>query len=347
MTASISSCKYRRRDLRALAAILLATYSFAGCRTQLDESVVSCRSVDGRWNLVLATRDKGWPAGRAVPMSVWGANAKVIFVAARGGIYRSKDGGGRWTLSPIADPEVGGRYPPNVYQPYLWSVWGSGPDDVYAVGFTTMIVHTRDGGETWQQAPRDTNIDLYSVWCSGRDDVYAVGGGSEIFRTLDGGATWQLDSVRLSDRSSVGGFAQVWGTGPEDVYLAEHELLHSSDRGQTWQKLGIESGYVLGTGPDDVYLLTNHKLYHSGNRWRTWTAEEAPFGETAAAWAEPRGDLFVAGPQGGVLRRSCIDGSWQTEGIGRNPAPRALWGDGEGRIFAACSDGVYRRDPTE
>jgi len=47
----------------------------------------------------------------------------------------------------------------------LRDVWGSGPNDVFAVGFDGTIVHYN--GQSWQRKTSDTSAGLRSVWGSG------------------------------------------------------------------------------------------------------------------------------------------------------------------------------------
>ena len=54
-----------------------------------------------------------------------------------------------------------------------YGVWGSGPDDVWAVGDRGTIVHW-DGGR-WSSIPSGTTQRLVSVWGSGPSDIWAVG----------------------------------------------------------------------------------------------------------------------------------------------------------------------------
>src|SRR2546430_2702678 len=59
-----------------------------------------------------------------------------------------------------------------------FGVWGSGPDDVWAVGYSNggsaTIVHWN--GSLWSMLPSPTMHLLEGVWGSGSNDVWAVGG---------------------------------------------------------------------------------------------------------------------------------------------------------------------------
>jgi hypothetical protein len=62
----------------------------------------------------------------------------------------------------------------------LSSVWGSGSNDVWAVGSNGVIVHWN--GTAWAAVTSPTTSSLSSVWGSGSNDVWAVGLGGIIIR---------------------------------------------------------------------------------------------------------------------------------------------------------------------
>jgi hypothetical protein len=85
----------------------------------------------------------------------------------------------------------------------LGSVWGSGPNDVFAVGYEGTILHY--DGQSWQSVVLKTGF-LEGVWRSGPNDVFAVG--------IDGtllhydGISW----LKLNARDSAH-FLGMWGKG--------------------------------------------------------------------------------------------------------------------------------------
>jgi len=54
----------------------------------------------------------------------------------------------------------------------LSAVWGSGPNDVWAVGDNGTIV--RWNGAVWSPVASGTTNDLLGIWGSGPDDIWAV-----------------------------------------------------------------------------------------------------------------------------------------------------------------------------
>ncbi len=92
-------------------------------------------------------------------------------------------------------------------------------DDAFgwAVGNRGAVLHTRDGGRTWQPQPSATDATLEAVHFVDRRIGYAVGGCGRpdggpgygvILRTGDGGRSWE----RL-DRAETGWLRAVWADG--------------------------------------------------------------------------------------------------------------------------------------
>jgi len=91
----------------------------------------------------------------------------------------------------------------------LYGVWGTGPNNVYAVGEYGKIRHY--DGSSWSWVSSGTTDVLRAVWGSGPNDVFAVG---------DHGTILHYDGMAWSEMRS--GTPQqlcgVWGSGPEDVF---------------------------------------------------------------------------------------------------------------------------------
>ncbi len=115
----------------------------------------------------------------------------------------------------------------------LRGVWGSGPDDVFAVGYAVnapFILHSGDDGASWQAQNPGTTQEFQSVWGSGPDDVFAVG--STILHSSNDGASWAAQTSGTQESLTA-----VWGNGPDDVFAVGPSgvILHSTNDGASWQ----------------------------------------------------------------------------------------------------------------
>jgi hypothetical protein len=107
--------------------------------------------------------------------------------------------------------------------PGLEAVWGSGPNDVWAVGGTfgnsSLVAHW--DGKAWTASPTVAASELHGVWGSGPDDVWAVGAGGVALHWT--GTNWATRDSGTHDE-----LFGVWGLGADDVWLvgADGAILH-------------------------------------------------------------------------------------------------------------------------
>lgn len=131
----------------------------------------------------------------------------------------------------------------------LHSVWGTSPNELFAVGYTGRVFDTegtllRYAGDSWEEVEIDTPGQLNDVWGSSQSDVFVVGG--SLYEPEDqpgrifhyDGSSWSEMDVGIIPPLFV-----LWGDGPDNVYAAGSEgfILHYD--GMTWTP--IESGTSL------------------------------------------------------------------------------------------------------
>lgn len=195
-----------------------------------------------------ATHCTEWSTTLELPLAFalrdgWvGADGSAVLVGDGSTIVHHRDG--RWWTEPA--PSEG------------WTaVWGSGPDDVFAVSYFGTIAHF--DGHAWSE---HTKVDgVRDVWGTGPDHVIAVG--EDGIHQYDG-TTWSHH--RLT------GLRAVWGTAPDHVLVAgvRGRLLRYD--GERWTEMQPPTSAMIfdlsGTGPDDVYATTEQQVLHfDGQRW--------------------------------------------------------------------------------
>ncbi len=122
--------------------------------------------------------------------------------------------------------------------------------NIWAVGLDGLIIHTTDGGTTWNSIPTEIEKGLYTVEFINPDTGWVAGAWdsklSNIYRTTDGGINWVEQSLPGGSQNHimdvdfiagpagepmrgycVGGLAHVWKT---------------SNYGETWEKAGGDCG---------------------------------------------------------------------------------------------------------
>ncbi len=97
--------------------------------------------------------------------------------------------------------------------------WGSGPNDVFAVGGGGTILHY--DGAVWLPMASGTDGGLRGIWGSSSNDVFVVGDG-EIILHYDGNS-WEAMTMQtpahVNDSSNL---VAVWGSSASDVYAVGH-----------------------------------------------------------------------------------------------------------------------------
>ncbi len=117
---------------------------------------------------------------------------------------RGADGGIEWT--PVENQSVS----------TLEGIWGSGPNDVWAVGVNGTIRHLTDSASRFAVVASPTTDALHGIWGSGPNDVWAVG---------DNGTILHYDGTKWRKSSAAFGIgkkprlAGIWGSSANDVWI--------------------------------------------------------------------------------------------------------------------------------
>jgi photosystem II stability/assembly factor-like uncharacterized protein len=139
----------------------------------------------------------------------------------------------------------------------LYQVWYAGNDELFVVGVKGTILHTSDGGATWQTQTSGTTQDLEAIWGSGPNDVYVVGVAAVLLHSANAGASWQKVTVPVSTATPLW---DVWGSAAGDVYIVGDRgtVLHGSGTSFSGVTIGgVTSSVndVWGASASDVYLF--------------------------------------------------------------------------------------------
>jgi hypothetical protein len=147
----------------------------------------------------------------------------------------------------------------------LNAVWGSGSNDVFAVGDYGTILHY--DGTKWTIISSGTTEGLYAIWGSGSNDIFAVGSRGKVLHY--NGSAWTTMTSGINYNRLYG----VWGSGPNDVFaVGEYgTILHYN--GTKWTIISsgtTEDLYgIWGSGPNDVFTVggSGAILHYNGTTW--------------------------------------------------------------------------------
>jgi cysteine-rich repeat protein len=218
---------------------------------------------------------------------------------------------------------------------YLSAVWGSAPDDVFAVGGGKILHYD---GSTWTSQAVPVPAQGYTaVWGTGATNVYALGD-----KRLDhyDGTSWSA-----SYTPPFQGLA-LWGSSPNDIWIgggndsAAVFLAHWN--GSAWIVDTSQPAAVVGlwgTGSNDVYALWDQD--QSGNGSNVFL-----FHYGGATWQPVTGtsSMMLAD----AFRTSLIYGTSATDVFAFDPSQSSAPGPvmhrriGTGWTTVACCDEIQQ-----
>lgn len=276
------------------------------------------------------------PVGAPVPLQhivglwaaaaddVWAVGAQPMPGGADHGIIRRWDGA-RWQdVTPTPPP------------PPLFSVWGSGPRDVWIGGDKGTVLH-HDGALTRDAAAAGVagaQRGILALWGSGADDLWAAGGtlgpglGPVLMRRR--GGTWESQIKRLEADAGHGCaaciFYALWGAGADDLWAGGGEngkpgvLFHL--QGGAWRKEIV---------PGEEWVL---------GIWGSGTNNAAA---VAGSVQQPSTWIAFYKGQGKVWERATGSDLVTKEAIIRADRFKSLWGSGAGDVWAVGGNIVNNR----
>jgi photosystem II stability/assembly factor-like uncharacterized protein len=239
-------------------------------------------------------------AGEATVLGATHAGARIVAVGDYGVVLLSDDHGKTFRQArtvPVSST--------------LTSVSFADAQNGWAAGHWGVILHTADGGETWNVQRSDTNEDrpLFAVHFFDEKEGIAVGLWSLVLATHDGGAHWEPVTLPAppgggrADRNLLAAFADAHGT----LFVAAERgmVLRTKDRGRNWD-----------------YLDTGYK----GSFW------------TGTALRD--GTLLVAGLRGSMYRSTDGGAHWQPVDSGAKSSVTGIVQNSDGTVEAVGLDGT-------
>lgn len=227
----------------------------------------------------------------------------------RAAMFRSTDGGVRWTRLPIEIPE----FCKGVNRPRILSICVD-PDNGRDVWFGVEeggAWRSLDQGDSWSRVDGEgsgiSNSDIHAI---GILPATAMGPKAQlvltvnsVFTSLDDGASWTGESSRARfDGMYYTRTVQPLCHNPDHVLIAigdatpgtRSRIYHSEDRGRTWQPSlqhtpPNSTFWAFGTHASDpglVFAGTKYgHLFRSTDSGRSWFKDWREFSEiTAVAW---------------------------------------------------------------
>jgi len=265
--------------------------------------------------LVLLTVYAAFPASaageQAVPsrlakktllLDVARAGDRLVAVGEWGHVLLSEDGGGSWRQTDSVPTRV-----------TLTDVTFVDAQRGWAVGHDAGVIHTRDGGESWElqyQAPEE-EVPLLSVWFENAEHGLAVGGFAILLETTDGGETWRQRPLTSNPDDDYHLNAIFRGPGDSLFIAAEAGSIYRSlDGGASWERLhppyrgSFWGGLSLDGEAFMVFGMRGH-LFRSNDLGETWRELATGTDQSLqSAIIRADGSIAVVGLGGVVLTSS-------------------------------------------
>lgn len=177
----------------------------------------------------------------------------------------------------------------------LWGVKFISTSEGWVVGSSGTILHTVDGGTTWEAQESGTDRDLKAVAFVDNQRGWVVGHGGTILQTKDGGRHWtavRSSAQQLQEKGPI-----ILGSGSHSellkiFFLNEQEgwvggeegfLLHTRDGGEHWEQGSrFTIAPIIGIHFVDAqngWMLAGDRMYRTvdgGKEWQSATLTAPP-----------------------------------------------------------------------
>ncbi|MDW8281673.1 MAG: hypothetical protein RMK29_08190 [Myxococcales bacterium] len=242
------------------------------------------------------------------------------------------------------------------------AVWGSGRDEVYAVG-NGRILHRRPDGQ-WEVERSSPGERQLAIWGAGPDDLYVAGSsdrGGTIWHRSGPGTPFQTERMEgVSPRAVV----SLWGNGRDEVYAAADSglVLRRDPRSGIWlldrpaspDQPGVRA--LWGAAPQHLLAAGPGALLsrQPGPRWQVLVGQVLTSVALRAVALSAPGEGLAVGDAGVVLRQH--GGQWSHEARGLTTAPLygvAVAADGTAQVVGAGvalrrdRSGTWSLEPTD
>ena len=290
------------------------------CVHPTDPATVFAGTADGVWRSTdrgaTFTRTRFPDAGRQIwSFLVAEEDPDLVYAGASPiGVYRSHDRGASW--EKLADPGIAehckGPFEPRVMR---MAQRPGRPGEIYAALEISGAMHTRDGGETWQDLSGDLirlsdqphlrskivsdtfaegMLDGHAIAISpAAPDTVLIAVRMGLFQTGDAGQTWQDMQIGRFSPTTYGRDVKVSPQDPRTVYAAlsvaaasqDGGLYRSQDLGATWHRFDKVQvrGTIMSIGlhardPQQVYLGARYhgEIYGTQDGGESWAAMPLP-----------------------------------------------------------------------
>lgn len=243
------------------------------------------RRVDGLWRPVTPPASTSFRA-------IQGFGEQLLVLGADGKVYTYQDG--QW--SPPEEASPGGN---------LNALWGTGPDQLWAVGESGLI-RRRTANGSWVSEVGAGSVSLNAIWGSSATDIWAVGNNGSIYhRGASCNATSCWTPAVLTTPTTFA-FASVWGSSTTDVWAVGNGGVIYRFTGSSWAPqtsgTGVALRAVAGRDSTHVWAVGDNGLVLI---WEgsVWTRQTVGLGRSLQALWVTQDAVWAGGLHGTILKQ--------------------------------------------
>jgi photosystem II stability/assembly factor-like uncharacterized protein len=209
-----------------------------------------------------------------------------------------------------------------------------------------LILHTSDGGETWQKQESGTDVSLFSLFFLDKSRGWAVGDRAVYLKTTSGGESWEVNHIEPSlEGISEDVALAVVDPIIYDIHFVDAQtgwmagefgmIYHTTDGGVTWQEQqnslvgqgGVYEAFVMPTffgvrfvnAQQGMVVGLEEKIARTtdgGQEWMFLPRDPSVFlpDPLYSLHLFPDGNGWVVGSSGRVIRSQ--DGEWKKADLG-------------------------------
>lgn len=176
---------------------------------------------------------------------------------------------GEWKAVRIADTTSSTSYSKIYFTDGMngWVIGGSG-----------TILHTGDGGNSWNVQQSETTVSLHSIYFASANKGWVGGGSNSIGTTTNGGATWSWQHPAGESRRT---FMSMSFIDEHTGWVVDNYggILHTKDGGMTWTPQNSNTTWAITSvqfldNKEGWATATNCIVLHTtdgGNNWMKQT----------------------------------------------------------------------------
>jgi photosystem II stability/assembly factor-like uncharacterized protein len=150
-------------------------------------------------------------------------------------LLQTRDGGTSWEHYPINLAELAPECSLEmcIFLPNLYDVFFVDSTRGWVVGANGLILHTTNGGKTWELLHLGKYPNLYSVYFKDASEGWAVGHDGLFLHTVDSGKTWENEKLPL--KASL---YKIRMRGDHGVAVGDvGTVLQTTNGGKTWERV--------------------------------------------------------------------------------------------------------------